>query len=74
MLSHLPAPVLQQRLSLIGIYGSAVWAAWEAALDSGAPNRFWAPAYTVENVIDTLQATLEVPPSALTLAKLEPAE
>ncbi len=67
----LPAPVVQQRLSLIGIYGSAVWAAWEAAMDSGAPNRFWAPAYTVENVIDTLQATLEVPPSALTLAKLQ---
>lgn len=70
LLPQLPAPVLQQRLSLIGIYGSAVWAAWEAALDSEAPNRFWGPAYTVENVIDTLQATLEVLPSPLTLDKL----
>lgn len=69
-LPHLPQPVLEQRLSLVGIYGSAIWAAWEAALDSEAPNRFWEPAHSVSNVIDTLQATLEVAPSAATLAAL----
>ena len=69
-LPQLPPPILEQRLSLVGIYGSAIWAAWEAALDSEAPNRFWEPTHSVANVIDTLQATLEVAPSAITLATL----
>lgn len=70
LLPHLPPPILQQRLSLVGIYGSAIWAAWEAAQDSGESNRFWRPAHSVSNVLDTLQATLEVAPSATTLAQL----
>ena len=28
LLPDLPPPILRQRLSLIGIYGSAIWAAW----------------------------------------------
>lgn len=67
LLPHLPAPILQQRLSLINIYGSAIWAAWEAAQDSETPNRFWSPKYSVSNVLDTLQATLEVEPSTSTI-------
>lgn len=70
LLPQLPAPILQQRLSLVGIYGSAIWAAWEAAQDSDEPNRFWGPAHSEANVLDTLQATLEVAPSASTLALL----
>lgn len=68
LLPYLPRPVLEQRLSLVGIYGSAIWAAWEAAQDSETPNRFWGPAHTISNVMDTLQAALEVAPSAATLA------
>ena len=71
LLPHLPAPILRQRLSLIGMYGTAIWAAWEAAHDAGAPGHFWAPAHTISNIIDTLQATLETPPSAGTLALIE---
>ena len=71
LLPHLPAPLVSQRLSLVGIYGSAIWAAWEAARDSELPNRFWSPAHTISNVIDTLQFTLEAPPSSMTLALLE---
>lgn len=71
LLPNLPAPILQQRLSLINIYGSAIWAAWEAAQDSETPNRFWSPEYSVSNVLDTLQATLEVEPSTSTIILLK---
>ncbi|CAN7762354.1 Bacterial regulatory protein, tetR family [compost metagenome] len=70
LLSHLPDPVLQQRLSLLGIYGSAIWAAWETAADAKTTNRFWEPAHSLSNVIDTLQAVVEVGPSSTTLELL----
>ncbi|WP_050982977.1 hypothetical protein [Cupriavidus basilensis] len=72
LLPLIPPAILHQRLSLVGIYGSAVWAAWEAAMDLQIANRFWEPAYSVSNVLDTLQAMLEAPPSASTLALLAP--
>ncbi len=53
LLPHIPPAVLQQRLSLVGIYGSAAWAAWEAAMDSQVAGRFWEPAHSVSNVLDT---------------------
>lgn len=65
-------PLLEQRMSLMGIYANAVFSAKEAALgDAQGPNRFWAQKYTTENIIDTLQAVLECVPSAATLALLE---
>lgn len=66
LLSHLPAPIIEQRLSILGIYGSAIWAAWEAAQESDSSNRFWTQPYSLANVLDTLQATLETAPSAYT--------
>jgi AcrR family transcriptional regulator len=69
LLSHIPSPLLEQRMSMIGIYANAIFAAKEAARDaSPTPNRFWAPPYTIENIIDSLQAVLEWTPSAATLA------
>lgn len=69
LLSHIPAPLLEQRMSMVGIYANAIFAAKEAARDaSEIPNRFWAPPYTIENIIDSLQAVLEWTPSAATLA------
>lgn len=70
LLAYLPTPILEQRLSLIGIYGSAVWATWEAAQDVDASNRFWRAPHSLANVFDTLQATLEAPPSAETVVLL----
>lgn len=67
LLPHLPESVLHQRLSLLGIYGSAIWATWEAATDTKATNRFWEPAHSLSNVIDTLEAVAKVEPSATTL-------
>lgn len=68
LLVHLPAPLLEQRMSMIGIYANAIFAAKEAARDAAqTPNRFWAPQYTIENIIDSLQAVLEWEPSSTTL-------
>lgn len=72
LLAETPAPLLEQRISMVGIYANAIFAAKEAALDeTHAPSRFWARAHTLENIIDSLQAALECPPSAQTLAILE---
>lgn len=73
LLSDIPEPVLEQRISMMGIYANAIFAVKEAALDeSSAPNRFWTPTHTLENIIDTLQAVLECTPSGATTALLEP--
>lgn len=72
LLAHVPAPLLEQRMSMIGIYANAIFAAKEAARDAAqAPNRFWAPQYTLENIIDSLQAVLEWTPSGATLELLQ---
>ena len=71
-LPHVPAPLLEQRISMMGIYSNALFAAKEAALDAAhGPNRFWTPVHTLENIVDTLQAVLECKPSTSTLALLE---
>ncbi|WP_454727436.1 MULTISPECIES: TetR/AcrR family transcriptional regulator [Cupriavidus] len=67
---QLPPEILHQRLTLVSIYGSAVWAAWEAAADAKTGSRFWEPAHSVSNVLDTLQAVLEAVPSPSTLAQI----
>ena len=72
LLSDIPEPVLEQRISMMGIYANAIFAVKEAALDeSSSPNRFWTPKHTLENIIDTLQAVLESRPSENTIALLE---
>lgn len=74
LLGEIPAPLLEQRMSMVGIYANAIFAAKEAALDEvDAPNRLWAPAHTLENILDTLQAVLESRPSKSTLRLLESA-
>lgn len=75
LLPQVPRPLLEQRFSLAGgIYGNAVWAAWEAAQDAaskdGFKSRLWSTPYAVDNVLDTLQSVLESPPSADTLSRL----
>ncbi|WER50594.1 helix-turn-helix domain containing protein [Cupriavidus sp. WKF15] len=70
LLHDIPSEVLHQRLTLVGIYGSSAWAAWEAAADSTGGSRFWEPAYSVSNVIDTLEAVMEAAPSQPTLAMI----
>jgi len=68
---QVPQPILEQRISLAGIYGNAVWAAREAALHAAVPGKLWSDAFTIANVMDTLQLFIEMPPSEETLALLE---
>jgi AcrR family transcriptional regulator len=71
MLGHIPASLLEQRLSLVGIYATAIFAAKEASLEEAQPrNRFWTPAHTLDNIIDTYQAMLECAPSEATRRQL----
>lgn len=70
LLPHIPKPILEQRISLAGIYGNAVWAARETALDADTPSELWSKAYTISNVLDTLQFLVESSPSEATLALL----
>lgn len=68
-LSHLPAPLVEQRLSILGIYSNALLSALEAAHDPAQVSTpFWAGAYTIPNMIDTLEAVLVCSPSAQTKA------
>lgn len=72
LLSPMPQPLLEQKLSFLGIYANAVLTAREAAqeLHRDGPHQFWSGPYTLENIMDTLEATLTCEPSAATLAQL----
>lgn len=71
-LTDIPPPLLEQRLSLVGIYGNAILAAREEALqhERSKNEGLWQYEYSLENVIDTLLAVLEGPPSLHTLELL----
>jgi AcrR family transcriptional regulator len=72
----LPAAVVEQRLSIFMIYANAILSAHEAALESRNTrnSRLWGQPFTIENILDTLEATLTCPLSDQTLAKLREAE
>jgi AcrR family transcriptional regulator len=68
LLAHVPPALLEQRMSLVAIYTTAIFAAKEAARDDPqTPNRFWSVPYTVDNIIDTFEAMLKCAPSDATL-------
>lgn len=71
-LSCLPDQVLEQRLSIMGIYSNALLSAMEASTDPmHQGSSFWNGPHSFHNMVDTLQAVLECPPSTMTLASLE---
>ena len=60
----IPTSILEQRLSMIGIYSNAMFATKEASIEaSDKSNRFWSHPYTIENIIDTLESMLTAPTS-----------
>jgi AcrR family transcriptional regulator len=72
LLAHIPSPILEQRMSLVAIYATTIFAAKEAALDQTRTlNRLWSAKFTIDNIIDTFQAMLECPPSAAALDQLD---
>ncbi|HVL76986.1 MAG TPA: helix-turn-helix domain-containing protein [Noviherbaspirillum sp.] len=71
LLAHVPAPVLEQRMSLVAIYTTTVFSIKEAPLDEAhSRSRLWIPAFTLDNILDTFEAMLSCAPSEATLARL----
>lgn len=68
----LPAALVDQRLSLLSIYSNAILSAREVAQEArrGSKSRLWDQRFTIENILDTLEATISCPPSAQTLGIL----
>ena len=68
----LPAAIIEQRLSMFAIYANSILSAHEAALESRNTrnSRRWGQPFTIENMLDTLEATLTCPLSDQTLGKL----
>jgi AcrR family transcriptional regulator len=64
-----PAAIIEQRLSILAIYSNAVLSAHEAALDSRSTrsSRLWGQPFTIENILDMLEAAISCPPSQATL-------
>lgn len=72
IVTDVPRPILEQRLSLSSMAGNAFLAAWESSRDQGAAaTGFWSPAFTLDNVLDALAAIICAAPDAATLDKLE---
>jgi AcrR family transcriptional regulator len=70
LLPQIPAAIVDHRLSLVGIYGNAALAAWEASRDDDAPGRLWSHQYALSSLIDTFESMLTAPPSEETRALL----
>jgi AcrR family transcriptional regulator len=69
----LPAALVEQRLSIFSIYANAILSAREAAQETrkNRNSRLWDQRFTIENILDTLEATITCPPSAQTLVILQ---
>jgi AcrR family transcriptional regulator len=70
----LPPALVEQRLSLFSIYSNAILSAREAALEtrkSSTRSRLWDRRFTIDNILDTLEATITCPPSVQTLGILQ---
>lgn len=72
----LPAAVIEQRLSIFSIYANSILSAHEAALETRntKSSRLWGQRFTIENILDTLEATITCPMSESTQAKLRETE
>lgn len=64
-----PAAIVEQRLSMLAIYSNAVLSAHEAALETRntRSSRLWSQPFTIENILDMLEAAITCPPSQATL-------
>lgn len=69
---QLPAAIVEQRLSFFMIYANAILSAHEAAQEKrhAKSSRLWSQPFTIENILDTLEAALTCQPSEQTQDKL----
>ena len=69
LMPGVPLVLLNQRLVFLGLFLNASLSVRESALEQGKqPHHFWGAAYTLPNLIDTMQAIIEQSPSSLTLS------
>jgi AcrR family transcriptional regulator len=68
----LPAAIIEQRLSMFAIYANSILSAHESALESRdtKSSRLWGQPFTIENMLDMLEAAIICSPSKSTLVKL----
>jgi AcrR family transcriptional regulator len=68
----LPAPIIEQRLSMFVIYANSILSAHEAALESRSTksSRLWGQPFTIENMLDMLEAAITCMPSKTTMEKI----
>ena len=68
----LPPAIIEQRLSMFAIYANSILSAHEAALESRntRSSRLWDQPFTIENMIDMMEAAITCAPSKSTLSKL----
>ncbi|MGN6310712.1 MAG: TetR/AcrR family transcriptional regulator [Xanthobacteraceae bacterium] len=71
-LLRLPAAIIEQRLSFFMIYANAILSAHEVAQEKRRTksSRLWGQPFTIENILDTLEAALTCPSSEQTQVKL----
>ncbi len=68
LLPNVPAKILSQRLIFMDLYLNATLSAREAAFDDQrSAHQLWSARYTMDNLIDSVQALLEATPSAHTI-------
>ena len=69
----LPAPIIEQRLPILTIATNAILSAHEAALEARntRSSRLCGQPFTIENILDMLEAAITNPTSEATLAKLQ---
>lgn len=67
-----PGELVEQRLTLFAIYANAILSAREEAIEKrkSKQSRLWDQRFTIENILDTLEATLVCKPSSATLGNL----
>jgi AcrR family transcriptional regulator len=67
-----PAALIEQRLSVFSITANAILSAREAAQEArkSSKSRLWDRRFTIDNILDMLEAAVTCPPSATTLALL----
>ncbi|MGV2292317.1 TetR/AcrR family transcriptional regulator [Trinickia sp. YCB016] len=70
LLSEIPPAIVDHRLSLVGIYGNAALAAWEASRDNEDSGTLWSPQYAVSSLMDTFENVLTAEPSGETQSLL----
>lgn len=72
IVTGVPGAILQQRLVFLSLSLRAIMAAREAALDHRRKHqRFWTAPETMENLLDSLEAMVTAPVSAITAGRLD---